>query len=284
MKKIKSSLFLLFLFAASLAFIGGDCGTNTTEPPPVFVEPPSNVDLIVDANPGGNSFALVSWEASTDEGQTDFKGYRIITYVLNSSNVIASTLSNSLIPKNSHTATINSIGRGTKYISYLFSELEDGTRSDSVATKIYGGIFYNDDGVIDEFSQSSTESGYGWNSNAGIGTQYSFTQTNAPAIDMHLRVQGGILKFFSPIKFLQGGKNTLFSDIGTGQDAFGKTDLDEPEFDEITVVDDHVYLLKTQENNYIKIWISRIDVVNGLNKVYFEYKVQPIINLRVLKR
>lgn len=284
MSKFKSLIIFLTFVTLSFAFIGGDCGTQTTAPP-VTVLPPSNVDLTVDAIPGGNSYALVSWDPSSDEGTSDFKGYRISTYVLDASNNILSTHSNSIVPKNTHVATINSVTRGTKFISYVSSELNDGTKSDSVATKIYGGVYYNNDGVIDEYSVSSqTSSGYGWNSSAGIGTQYAFTQSNAPAIDIHMRVQGGILKFFSPVKFLQGGKTTLFSDIDSGQVAFSKTELDDPEFDEINVVNDHVYLLKTQENNYIKVWVKRIDVVNNLNTAYFDYKVQPITNLRIVKR
>ena len=107
----------------------------------------------------------------------DFNGYRIITYTLNSSNQIVAVFKNDLVSKSTHTETLNNIQRGTRYISYVRSELTNGTKSDSVATKIYGGVYYNNNGVISEYSASNTsaKSGYGWNISVGSGTQYSFT-------------------------------------------------------------------------------------------------------------
>ncbi len=286
MRYANKLFFIIFSLFLSFVFFAG-CNSDTIVDPGniVSVAPPTSVDLLVDAIPGGSSYALITWNASVDESQSDFKGYRITTYALNSSNVITSTKKNELVPKTSHTNQVNSIQAGTRYISYIVSELNDGTKSDSVATKIYGGVFFNTDGVIDEFSTTNTnaESGYGWNVSAGAGTQYAFTSGNSAAIDVHMRFLG-VLKFYSPNKYLTGGKSTLFGVVGTGQDAFNETTLDEPTFSEVDVVNGQVYLIKTQENNYIKIWVKGIVQNGGIYTVTFDYKVQPIVNLRLVKK
>ena len=93
-----------------------------------------------------------------------------------------------------------------------------------------------------------------------------------------MRYEGG-LKFYSPINYLTGGKTTLYSVVDTGQAAFDQTTLDEPTFSVVDVAANTVYLIKTQEGYYIKVWIKNISFANNVNTAYFDYKVQPIIDL-----
>ncbi len=288
MFKSKSLIIFLSILVAAILILPG-CKTDTlVNPPPAqsSVAPPTNIDLLVDALPvGGGSYALITWDPSTSESVSGFNGYRITTYVLDANNHITSTLSNDLVSKSTHTKTINSILRGTKYISYVRAELTNGAKSDSVATKIYGGVYYGKDGVIDEYKESnaSAESGYGWNTSVGSGMQYSFLTSNAASIDIHMRYEGR-LKFYSPHDYLPGGKTTLYSVIDTGQAAFDQTNLDEPTFSVIDVAANTVYLIKTQEGYYIKIWVKAINFANNINTAYFDYKVQPIVDLRLVKK
>ncbi len=287
MFKSKSLIVFINIFAAAL-FIFSGCASDTSTNPQdgtSTIAPPTNVDLLVDAIPGGSSYAIITWNGSSDWTRSDFKGYRVITYILNSSNSITGTFSNDLVSKNTNTKNILSILRGTRYISYVRAELTNGTKSDSVATKIYGGVYANDNGVIDEYlqSNSSAKSGYGWNVSSGAGTQYALTSSNVSSIDMYMEYLGG-LKFYSPDNKLTGGKTTLFGVVDTGQVAFDQTTLEEPTYSVLDVVSNTVYLIKTKEGNYIKVWVREIDFANNINTVYFDYKVQPIVDLRLVKK
>jgi hypothetical protein len=285
----KSFLFIIALLASSFMFIGGDCGTESDPPAASSVAAPTGVNLLVDANAGGGSFAVISWTHSADQGDADFSHYRVVTYTVDSAGTVQSTFDvQDNVPKTSTTQIVNSISRGTRYRSYVWAVLSNGTRSDSVATRIYGGVYFNNDGSIDEFSSNgAAESGFGWDPNSGAGTQYAFTSSNFAFIDLHLRSDAGNnLLLYSPN--VQGGnKTTLLGLVGAGEAAFDKTDLEEPTLTSISVAANNVYLLKTQENNYIKVWVKAVNNVVSVppyDNVTFDYKVQPIEGLRVVKR
>jgi hypothetical protein len=287
--KLKSLITFLSLLAVSFSFIAGDCGTDSDPQPPGTVAGPGSVSLTVDALPGGGSFAIISWTSSPDQGRSDFSHYRVVTYQANASGTPTSVFAEANnVPKTSSTQTVSSISRGTRYISYVQSVTTSGVRSDSVATEIYGGVYFNNNGMIDQFSSNSAaQSGYGWDPNTGDGQQHSYVSANFAAIDLHMREDsGGNLRFYSPSA--QGGsKTTLLGLVGGGQSSFDRTDLNEPTENNAQVVEDVVYLLKTQENNYIKVWVKSINQVVSVppyTNVEFEYKVQPIEGLRIVKR
>lgn len=285
---IKKLFFFLTILTVGISFIGGDCGTESEDPPPPStVAAPTNVDLKVDANPGGGSFAIVSWTHSTDQGIPEFSHYRVITYQVDENGSAVSVFNDPIdVPKTSSTQIINSISRSTRYRSFVQSFLTNGVKSDSVPTKIYGGVYFNT-GNIDEFaSNSSAESGYGWASFSGLGTSYSYSSQNFDNIDLHLRADNtGNLVFYSPDA--QGAtRHTLIGLIGGGQTSFDKTELAEPNQTSQTVAEDIVYLIKTQDDIYIKIWVKTIEEVDSnpsYQSVTFDYKLQPIEGLRVLK-
>ena len=172
----------------------------------------------------------------------------------------------------------------------MFSELNDGTESDSAGTIVYAGVFYREDGTIDEYQPGDStviKSGYGWNTLTGNGVNLFFDSGNAGMIDMNLRAgENDSLTFYSPKLFSPGIKSTKFIFIGKGEDAFDQTYLPEPVDDSIRVDSDNVYLLKTQEGNYVKIWVKSIHFIAGsippFYNVTFDYKLQPIADFRVL--
>lgn len=286
-KKFKLLSYSLVVIIISYTLMGGDCSTNDGDinAPLNTVKPPASFTVKLDAEPGGNSEAIFNWTASPDEDNSNFEGYRIITVRLNEDNEIVSVIQVQALEKTSRSHSI-SIDRGTRYKTFLLSELNDGTGSDSLETSVYAGIYYNSGGQIDSYDEnSSSESGFGWNVGTGSGTQYPYTESNASEIDLHIRELGDDPYFFSPNGLDENYKLTRIKNIGSGQSAFNETDL--PEADETFLIVNlgDVYLVKTQEGYYAKIWIKSIDPP-GLGQsyytVHFDYKLQPIQGLRVL--
>lgn len=292
--KIKPIIVLLSILAISFSFIGGDCGTDSDPTPPggSSIAAVTNVNLRVDANPGGSSLAVVSWTKSADSSRSDFAGYVVKTYVVDSTGTIISQFgSTQNVPEGSNSQIVNSIQLGTLYRSFIWARLDDGSTSDSVGTQIYSGVFYNNDGSIDTYRTSGpAASGFGWDIlfGGGLGLQLSFVPSNASQIDLHLRGESiNNLMFHSPDGFLTGASTTKFSLIGQGQAAFDQTNLTEPTQDSIAVAVNNVYLLKTETNHYVKVWVKDITdviVVPPYTNVKFDYKVQTVAGLRIVKR
>ena len=299
MNKIKILISSL-VFSLSIFTLMNGCGNQTTEPvPPKTVAPPQNLKLILKSTPldstaSPTTTAIVSWDASSDESNADFRGYRVITVELNNANQFVSVLQEQAITKPTHTHSIENIDVMTKYRTYVVAELTDGTRSDSLKTSVYSGVFYNTNGSIDSYTSSgASQSGYGWNINTGEGTQCSYNPANSKKIDLHLREESTGELFFKSPDFLDGlvknYKYTRMLLIGFGQEVFDETIIDRSDSlfrTEAQVITDGVYLLETQEGNYIKIWVKNYGKAGDLSyyNVKFYYKVQPIVGLRVLKR
>ncbi len=301
MHKLKTLVSLLVLSFLIFSLTGGDCGKQTTGPIAVkTVAAPQNVKVVLGAAPidssvTQNSYAIVSWDASADENNTDFRGYRIITVELGSSNQVKLNLEEKALNKSVKSYTVNDIEPMKRYKTLVVAELTDGTRSDSVETPVYGGIYFNTNGSVDSYNSSSnSQSGYGWDITTGEGTQYSFIQANSKKIDLHMREESTGALFFKSPDFLDellgtSYKYTKMDLIGYGAEAFNETIISKPDSlfrTEAPVSKDGVYLLKTEEGNYIKIWVKNIEQTG--NPAYFNvkfyYKVQPIAGLRILKR
>jgi len=288
-KKFCSTLISLSISLFSFMFIGGDCGTDSEpeQPPLTSVTPPQNVRVKV--GQVSSWYATVSWSHSTDNSANDFKGYVVVTYQLDTLNNIVSEFSrNSVAKSQSLLQLISNLAPLVRYRSYVYSETNNGIKSDSIATKIYAPVFENSAVEIDEFDSTSTtsKSGFGWNTTFGIGTQYLFTTSNAASIDLHLRDAGNGLRFYSPDQYPPGIKRTYIDLVGSGQAAFDQTELSEPTALSLAISENSVYLLKTKENHYIKIWITKVETHPGesYQRVIFNYKVQPLEDFRIVKR
>lgn len=294
MKTLGKYSIYLFLFVTILAFTGSQCSSDTTEPTtPKVINPPTNVSVTVDAIAGGSSFAIIKWDKSPQHDDTDFRGYIVVTYVVNQAGEPVSTFDSTFIPKvESRQRVVQNIERGVRYKSYVYAVNIEGKKSTPFGSVIFAGVYYGE-GTIDEFkSTGPAQSGYGWNPSTGEGTQYSFGQTNYPYIDLHMRTENNVLSFYSPkVKAAYpGARDTKFAIVsGTGQSAFDLVEgLEEPTLSSVSVVKDNVYLLKTQDSIYVKVWVRNIKTTGSGTDAYqtaeFEYKIQPIVNLRVVKR
>jgi hypothetical protein len=300
MYKFKNLIRYSLIFLPVIIFIIIDGCTQTTEPVAAVVASPKNIKLTLgatslDSSASPASYAIVSWDASADENNPDFRGYRIVTVELNSSNQVKLNLEDKALDKSVKSHRIDDIQPMTKYKSYVVAELTDGTKSDSVGTPIYAGIYYGTNGSIDSYTSSgNSQSAYGWDVSTGKGTQYTFNQPNSQKIDLHLREESTGILFFKSPDFLDqlNGTNyryTKMNLLGYGQEIFDNAILSNPDSlfrTEAPVSIDGVYLLKTEEGNYIKMWIKNIQQTGNpayLN-VKFYYKVQPVAELKVLKR
>jgi hypothetical protein len=263
-------------------FSGGDCGTDSDDPLPGTVAAPTNVRVVLDQV--SSSFATIFWDHSPDQNRSDFAVYRVITYEVDSvGNVLSTFRVDENVPRTSNSQVINSIVPLTRYRTYVTAHTNTNLRSDSTGSIIYAAVFVND-GVIDEYQATgAAQSGFGWETFFGIGNQYAYTAENSARIDLHLRSDASGLRFYSPSEQAPGSRMTRFELIGQGQAAFDQTQLNEPTAPSIVAVPDNVYLLKLQSNHYVKIWVKSIQSAAGYQIVNFDYKLQPIEGLRVLK-
>jgi hypothetical protein len=297
MKAYKKLLLILGAVTILFTLSAADCSKSTEpeQPTTQAPNPPANVYVTVDAVAGGESFAIISWDKSPQHDDANFKGYIVVTYVVNQLGEPTSTFDSVFIPKiESRKRIVQNIQRGIRYKSYVYAVNNDGKRSIPFGTVIYAGVYYGE-GVIDEFKLTGTaKSGYGWAPATGVGTQYSFGQSNYPYIDLHMRVDSAsnVLTFYSPnVKAaFSGARVTKFAVVPkTAQEGFDLVEgLEEPTLSAVSVVKDNVYLLKTQDSIYVKVWVKNIKTTGSGTDAYksaeFEYKVQPITNLRVVKR
>lgn len=269
-------------------FIWLGCPTQlNSNPPQTKIAPPQSPKLVLKAQAGGGaSYAIVSWKPSNDTGNTYFSGYRVFVYKVDPNGKIINNISAQLVGKNQLSYTVSNLVKGIRYLTSIRAELNDqnNTTSDTVNTPIYGAVYYNTDGRIDEYNSSGDSSGYGWPFNAQ-GFQYPYTTSNAVSIDLHLRRVSGSLNFYSPQKYSPGTNVTFMEYVGLDSAAFNNTSLKEPDIDSAASVKvRNVYLLKTRDNYYIKVFVRTIDnsVSANYQTVYFDYKVQSVPGLRVL--
>ncbi len=291
--KIRILFFISGLFLLTLPFTGSDCNSGNNPPAPSAggVAAPGDVSVVINSDSTGlHSTALVSWDSSPDENLDNFSGYKVVTYKVDENHNVLATHQIKNLPSSVHYFTVDSIGLNTRYETFVFSELDDGTESDSTGTLMYAGVYYRTDGTIDEYQpgdSSFIESAYGWDIQTGKGTNYLFNSTNAAMIDMTMRGgENDSLTFYSPNHFSPGTRTTKFLKVGPGQDAFDQTYMNEPDKDSVNVDSNYVYLLKTMDGYYIKVWVKAVNYIAGAIPPYysvtFDYKVQPIEGLKVL--
>jgi len=287
MKKIKS--LFAFIFILSFAFILTSCDSDDsgTGPDDNSLNPPSNVKVKLNAVAGGSSIAQITWTSSTSEGNNNFKGYAVVTDSTDINGVRKGLVDSTFLDKSeSDFKNISSIERGKFYKTKIYSISVDNKKSSSVETIVYAGV-YSNTGTIDEYSPAygSAQSGFARDVLCFGGTKLPFTSANFNKIDLHLRAVSEKLNFVSPKSIDGSARQTLYEEVpGTGQTAYDLSEeLPEPTKTQIEVQADKVYLLKTQDNYYLKIWVKSINTGN-YKTVNFEFKAQPINGFRVLKR
>ncbi len=278
----------IYLFMIGFSFLWLGCPADINNPPPSSesIDGPKNLTLSINAVQGGNSYSTVNWEPSADQTRDDFRGYRVMTHELNSNNEVVTVFQVQLVNKNVSSFNVDNLVSGTRYRTSVSAELNDGTASDTVSTSIYGAVFYRTDGMMDEFTSdsSNSKSGYGWPTHSQ-GYEYEYITSLAPVIDVNLRRNSsGKLMFYNPLTKAPGSRKTKMLLVGSGEEAFNQTDLREPDSDSLEVALEKVFLLKNQDNYYIKVYVKSIETEgnNSYSTIKFEYKVQTVQNLRVL--
>ncbi len=286
MFKIKPLLFFVFMILTS-AFLVTGCGDDdSTGPIDDSINPPSDVKVVIDATEIGGSIAQITWTSSTSEANSNFRGYVVITDTTTVDGTTLGRVDSTFLNKSeSDFKNISNLERGKYYQTRIYSLGNDGRNSNTVESIVYAGV-YARSGVIDEYSPAynTAQSGYAWETLFFGGSKLSFTSANFNFIDLHLRVMSGKLSFVSPKLVEPAARQTFYEELaGTAEAAFDKAeDLPEPTKTQIEIKVDKVYLLKTQDNYYIKIWVKEINQ-GDFKTVNFDYKVQPISGFRVLK-
>lgn len=289
---MKRILQILCLILVSQIFNGAKCSKSPVEPE-TPIDAPSLVTVWIQLNQNLQSFATVTWEKSPQHDKSEFKGYFVITYIVDRSGKPVQALDSIFIPKvDSRKVILSNIEVGIRYRTDVYSVDLNNKRSKPASSIIYAGVFYGE-GTIEQFrSDSTTNAGFGWEPFSGSGNQYKFIHSNFANIDLHLRVHNNLLTFFSPdfiIKNTNVRKTRFYLLPTTGQKAFEDIlSLEEPSLTGVSVNKDNVYLLRTNDSIYVKLWVKDIRTVgsgvNAYQSVDFAYRLQPIVNLRVVKK
>lgn len=283
---------LIFVLTVFIGFTG--CDEDSTSPDPVSdVAAPTNVKITLDAIVGGGAYAIVTWNSSPDESSADFQGYIIVTDSVNINGNRLGRFDSAFVAKSAADLyNLTGLHQGRLFKSLVYAVNTDNALSEAASSVVYSGI-YSGTGSIDEFSTSSeTQSAFGWDPGTGLGTQYSYSSSNSNLIDIHVRETNGQLQFFSPGAVPENPINparvTQFALLGQGGDQYNMavaqySDLQEPSNSSIAIADENVYLIKTQDSTYVKLWVTEISGTN-FSTVEFTYKLQPVQNLKILKR
>jgi hypothetical protein len=286
MYKFKSLFASLFL-AAALFFVAG-CDDSTDPEDVTELAPPTGAYVSLDQ--ASSSYALVGWSASTDESKDDFVGYKIITYEVSSTGAKVAKFDSVNVNKPTHTATVSSLVAGKYYKTYIHSLMDNNDFSVALETNIYGGVVVKANATVDQtHSSASAKSGYGWGT-AGDGVQSSYSSANAANIDLVCRKEtnGEIYTFYSPASLdnpLTGARTTKF--LALSEDDWSKSDFKtDPTAVSATAAVGNVILIKTQDNEYVKVKIKSVAKAgsNDWTTVTFDYKYQNVTGLRAAKQ
>jgi len=290
----KTKLTIILMIALTSLFYFNGCDEDTVDPLPVSdVESPTNVKVTLDAVLGGGGYATVTWNSSPDESSADFRGYVVITDSVNINGNGLGRFDSAFVDKSAADLyNVTDLVRGRLFKTLVYSVNTDNELSEAAQSVVYSGV-YSGTGTIDEFSTSTeTQSAFGFDAATGLGTQYPYSSTNGNVIDIHVREENGQLSFYSPgavpTNPISPARVTQFALLGQGGDAYNMAveaydDLTEPTSSTITIADENVYLIKTQDNIYVKIWVTEISGTN-FSTVEFTYKLQPVADLKILKR
>lgn len=275
----------LVLVAAMLV----GCSEDTEKPPEEFA-PPGTLTI---AGVGESAIA-VRWGASSDEPLSNFHSYAVYWNPGESiRNVLPAdfpvTAMGDTVPKGEgRTYTIENLDQGTQYYVHVRAlksngDFSVGSNEVSAAPRPQG------DGVIYEFA-SNSPSAFDFSG----GVTGPMQSTRKDSCDVYLGTaqsndQSGALFLKSPDKVSVNPQNwttrvTQIKDVGLANN--------DVEYDAITTTNDsgwsssrtiavelnHVYIFKTPENHYAKMWITGTTGVPPNRTVMFMYAYQPIVN------
>ncbi len=290
MRKFKMLLASLFL-SVSLLYITG-CDDSATEVADTELAPAQG-PVDVNLSQASGFYATIYWSASTDEALDNFVGYMVKTYEVNESGTNVALFDSTVVSKPTHNySTTHAAGdlvAGKRYKTYIYSYNDDKEFSSALASNVYGGVVVKTGAAVDQtYDNNNAQSGYGWGS-AGEGAQVAYGSANAASIDLVCRKEtnGEIFTFYSPASLttpITGARTTKF--LALTADDWTKSNFSEPTANSATVAAGNVVLIKTQDNEYVKVKINTV-AKSGTNAWYtvtFDYKYQNVAGLRAAKQ
>ncbi len=277
---------VVFPALALIALMGlAGCGDDSsTNPPPDFAAP-TNVRV---AN--GDQNITIRWDASTNESDSDFKRYNI--YRGTSSLIGVSEDQLDQLGYKVGTATsadrsfTTTVANGTLYYFHVRGEKNDGTLSHPSDEKRGAGRLEGEGKIIFEFA-STGDSGFDFSE----GSVVALIETNPDRFDLtdiYLGTSdanddpGSPLSLKSPelLERLNGGWSGKAAGLKfLGTDWSANTTTAEGFDDQVGLLTDAIYVIKTPLSNYVKLQVTSIDGTAGTRSITFRYAFQPTPNL-----
>lgn len=270
---------------ACLAILSlGGCGDDSsTNPPPPF-DAPTNLRVI-----NGNETITVRWDASPNEGDTDFKRYNIYRGTSSLQDVPSADLEQLGYKIGTATAADRSfastVANGTLYYFQVRGEKNDGTLSDASNEAQGAGRLEGEGKIIVEFAANGN-SGFDFSE----GNAVSLNENNPDRFvltDIYLGTDDPNdlstfeLSLKSPSLLSNrnsgwNGKVAAVKFLGTDWNASTTTTFTDTQ---INVLPNAIYAIKTPSNNYVKLQVTAVDGEAGSRSITFKYAYQPTPNL-----
>lgn len=280
----RNRAFMVMLAVLAIAGLHGCGDDSSTNPGPEF-ESPTNLKVV-----NGNQAITVSWEASPNEGDADFKRYNIYRGTSSLLGITDTELEQQGYKIGTATASNRSftttVANGTLYYFHVRGEKDDGSLSHPSNEAQGAGRLEGEGKIIVELAANGN-SGFDFSE----GNSVSLSNTNPDRFqltDIYLGTSdtnddpGSPLSLKSPALLTRlndgwSGKDAAVKFLGTDWTASTTTSagLD----DQINVLASAVYVIRTPLNNYVKLQVTSIDGIAGQRSITFKYAYQPTPNL-----
>ncbi|MDM7915656.1 MAG: hypothetical protein QUU85_10400 [Candidatus Eisenbacteria bacterium] len=262
----------------TIGMFGCSDDDNGTNPPP-GLDPPENLAAV-----NGDGEIDLTWDASPSEDRDDFRRYNVYRDTTSLVGVDPSQLE----PK--RVGTVNSgqerhlntgATNGTLYYYHVRAELDDGSLSDPSNEVTAAARLERSDITITEFADPNEPSGY--DLSAGLPVSLNASNPNRfEATDFYLGTMAeddssaADLSLKSPD--LLGGEyhHTNIKLLGIGDDKWALTTTpDNGWTDQVAIVEDAVYAIKTSTGNWSKLQVTSLGGDPGSRTITFRYTYQP---------
>ncbi|MDM7915427.1 MAG: hypothetical protein ACE15D_09545 [Candidatus Eisenbacteria bacterium] len=287
-RSVRAPLATLAVFGIALLFAGLGCSDDNETKPPEELAPPTSLDAV-----NGDGEIVLTWDASPDEGATNFDGYEIYRGTQSLASLTLQQLEQYRIGhagETVHTYTDN-VTNGTLYYYHVRSINTADDQSEASNEITAAGRAEGTDVIIEEF-EAEGASGF----NFASGDPVALDQSNEDRFtltDIYLGTgasdddPGSPLALKSPhlLSRLNAEWDSRIAQIkllGNGADSWETRTTNDTGMSNQSGVDavGNVYAIKTPDNHWGKIWVQEIDDANpGSRKITFRYAYQPTAGL-----
>jgi hypothetical protein len=276
------SLWTALLLLAGLGLAG--CSEDSEKPPEEFAPP----TLLAITAVGAASVSL-QWGGSSDEPLDNFEGY-IVFWNPNSSianltpDLFPASVDSITVAKGTLAATVTGLAQGTKYFFHVRATKTNGDLSRGT-NEVNAGPRPGGTGIIyEKAAAAGNPSAFDFST----GREISFVIEKRDSCDVYFGT--ALANDASADPYLKSphivvspndwsSRNTKIKDLGFTSDWDSFTTTSDTGWqDKAALSQNHVYVLKTPENNYVKLFVTQISGTYPNRTVTFDYAFQPIAN------